>query len=88
MKVEGKDKAFDISNDTTWKLLEGRDPQSLGLSSSQIEERTKDYTNMWEDRSTVINVTRRKPTGTLVPDDGEYHDDVAVKDPNLALGGT
>ena len=50
---------------------------------------------MRDDRSTVIinvknvkNVTRLEPADTLFPGDDEYHDDVAAKDPNFALGAT
>ena len=93
MKVEGKEKTFDISNNTTWRLLEGEDPKSLGLSSTQIKKWTKDYIDMQDDRSTVIsnvkhiqNITRHEPSEYVFPPDEEFHDDVKKTDSNFQLG--
>lgn len=54
MKVEGKERVFDIDNNTTWRLLEGKDPKKLGLTARQIKKWTRDYVDMWDDRSTVV----------------------------------
>ena len=96
MKVEGKEKAFRIDNPTTWQLLEGKDPKHLGLTTRQMKKWTKDYVDMWDDRSTVITnvknikqeVVRPSTPETVIPEDKEFQDDVKHEDPNLALGAT
>ena len=77
MKIEGKEKVFDIDNHTTFRLLEGRDPKKLGLTPTDVKIKTKDYIDMWDDRSTVITNVKNIKQAIASPSvlDDPYMDD-------------